>query len=129
MKRIYIASPLNAPTPEGIRENMLRAREYISTVEDSYEGVRAFAPHAWVPEMLDDLDATDRQLGLDFGIALLKTCDCIFVCGNKVSNGMRAEIKLAVMLNIPIYAFGTNPECISKQADGAVIMPSAAFAA
>lgn len=109
MKKIYVCSPLNAPTQKGIRENMLKAREYIRIIEDSFPGVKCYAPHAWLPEMLDDNDTADRKLALDFGIQMLRKCEALFICGNRISDGMANEIKLANNWGISVYTFGTDP--------------------
>lgn len=114
MKRIYVCSPLNAPTGEGIRENMLKAREYMRVIEDSFSGVKCYAPHAWLPEMLDDNDETERTLALNFGQEILSICDAVFICGNRISAGMAAEIKSAIALNIDVVAFGTSATNIAQ---------------
>lgn len=100
--RYYICSPLSAPTEEGIRQNMLMARHYMELVGTQF-GCRAMAPHAYLPELLDDRNPEERSLGLEFGMALLELCDGIIVCGRKISNGMTAEIRKAVQAGLLVY--------------------------
>lgn len=51
--RAYICSPLTAPTKAEMRQNMLRARKYMQEIKKRY-GYRTYAPHAYLPELLDD---------------------------------------------------------------------------
>ena len=92
--RIYICSPLSAPTKAEVRANMLSARRYCRLVE-KFTGGRAYAPHAWLPDLLEDSIPEDRTLALSFGIELLSTCDTICVCGERISSGMHGEIEYA----------------------------------
>lgn len=106
-KKAYICSPLYAPTQEEIQANMLRARKYMKAVKELY-GYRTYAPHAYLPELLDDHDPEERALGISFGVGLLKHCQVLIICGNKISEGMYKEIKEAVFLGLEIYS--CNPQ-------------------
>ena len=46
----------------------------------------------------------EREAGLAFGLSILKLSKAVIVCGNRISSGMRGEIKMAGELNIPAYA-------------------------
>lgn len=109
-KRVYVASPCRAYKNHSVGANMMLARHYCGTLEEY--GIKAMAPHAYLPPLLDDEDPVDRKLALDFGQALLKTCDAMVVCGDYVSAGMTAEIRLAIDLEIPVlkFAFEKNVE-------------------
>lgn len=109
--RVYICSPLGAPDAAGIQQNMLAARKYCEVAEQM-QSVVAKAPHAWLPEFLDDLNPTERQIGLDVGTAMLKTADAVFICGNRITTGMREEILLAKEQGIALHSF--HPE-VSKE--------------
>ena len=98
---VYICSPLSAPTHEGIKNNMNRAREYMKEVSEMYD-CRAVAPHAILPAILDDTVSEERVLGLNFGLDLLRLCKKIVVCGTVISSGMKNEIALAKELGIEI---------------------------
>ena len=102
--RGYICSPLSAPDNAGILQNMLAARLYSEVASRNLDLVGK-APHAWLPEFLDDHNPTERQIGLDVGIGMLRSADCCIVCGSRVSNGMEAEIELAGRENITVYTF------------------------
>ena len=59
------------------------------------------ASHLLYPQMLNDSDPQERELGMDFGLALLACCDEVWVFG-KPSPGMEREITEAKRLNKPI---------------------------
>ena len=63
------------------------------------------APHAYMPVLLNDNNEHERILALMFGKQLLKNCDKLIVCGDRLSEGMYGEIKAAVKLGIPIQVF------------------------
>lgn len=98
---VYVCSPLGAPTEEGIKKNMLKAKEYVKTISKKCN-CRAIAPHSFLPDYLDDHVPEERELGLKFGLDLIKLCKKMYVCGDRISNGMRKEIDLAVSLGIPV---------------------------
>lgn len=90
MTRVYICSPLSAKTKEEIRENMHRARFYMKLFADAY-GYRTYAPHAYLPELLDDKNKKERDIALSFDLDLLKLCQIVIICGEKISEGMQQE--------------------------------------
>ena len=100
---VYICSPLSAPTEQGIRKNMEKAAYYAGLIS-GVTGCRAIAPHSFLPEYLDDNIPEEREAGLAFGLSILKLSKAVIVCGNRISSGMRGEIKMAGELNIPAYA-------------------------
>ncbi len=100
---VYICSPLSAPTEEGIRQNMEKAAHYARLVSGTF-GCRAIAPHSFLPEYLDDNIPEEREIGLAFGLDLLRLSKAIVVCGSRISSGMQGEIKMAGELDIPAYA-------------------------
>lgn len=100
---VYICSPLSAPTEQGIRKNMEKAAYYAGLVS-GVTGCRAIAPHSFLPEYLHDNIPEEREAALAFGLSILKLSKAVIVCGNRISSGMRGEIKTAGELNIPAYA-------------------------
>jgi hypothetical protein len=109
-KKAYICSPLLADTPAGIRENMKKANQYAKEISELLR-CKATAVHGILPELLDDNDPAERTLALDFGKKYLATCDMLVVCGNRISSGMAGEIKAALKLGIPIYAYANGSIC------------------
>lgn len=100
--RAYICSPLTAPTKEGMRQNMLKAREYMQEIHKRY-GYRTYAPHAYLPELLDDHVPEERALALSFGMELLKHCDLLIICDKKMSSGMYKELHFALQNGLDIH--------------------------
>lgn len=99
---VYVCSPLSAPTQEGIRANMLQARVYMEKVK-AYLHCRAVAPHAYLPELLDDQIPQERQIGFEFGLKILMRSKALVICGDRISNGMQTEIDLAFGMGIPVF--------------------------
>ena len=54
------------------------------------------APHIYFPQFLDDNRKTERELGIQCALELLKLCDEVYVYTNgKITSGMRRELRLA----------------------------------
>lgn len=105
--KAYICSPLGAPTSVGIHRNMLAARAYIRAAELNC-GVVGVAPHAFLPEFLDDGNTLDRKIALNFGLIAVSKCQYLYVCGNRITSGMSGEILRAAHLGIPAVVFNAN---------------------
>lgn len=104
----YIASPLHASTKRGIKRNMKRARAY-EVALNCISGSRNKAIHGYVPAVFDDKIQEEREIGLKMGLQLLDISDAIIICGNRITNGMKAELKVAINNNKLIYVFLGNP--------------------
>ena len=100
-QKLYVCSPLSAPSPEGIEANMRKARQYMRETAACY-GCRAIAPHAYLPRLLNDRIPAERALALSFGRSLLAACDGVVLCGNTISKGMAQEIAYAVSMEMPV---------------------------
>lgn len=103
-QKLYVCSPLSAPTADGIEANMRRARQSMLEAAAHY-GCRAVVPHAYLPELLDDNRPAERELALSFGKRLLSLCDAVVICGNRISKGMGEEIFYAASLGKPVLLF------------------------
>ena len=87
---VYICSPFAGD----VENNVAAARRYSRfAVETGYIPI---APHLLFPQFLDDTNPKERELGLLFGNALLSKCAEMWVFGDRISDGMDAEIKRAV---------------------------------
>lgn len=108
--RAYVCSPLGAKGDNAkalIEINRQAAIKYCQITEKVF-GVTAKAPHTYIPLVLDDTKPDERELALEFGIKLLKLCDCIIVCGDRISNGMKNEIITAYEYGLPIFCFSES---------------------
>lgn len=101
MALTYVCSPLSAQTRAEMLANAAKASTYMLKAEQEF-GDRAVAPHAYLPYLLDDSVPEERALALEFGEKLLAMCSRLVVYGDRISNGMQAEIRKAKELGIPV---------------------------
>ena len=99
---VYIASPLSGD----VTRNLIFARQACRFA--IAKGVTPFAPHLLYPQILDDNDPQERQLGIDLGGRMLALCRALWLCGDRISPGMDGERKLAEQLGIPVYRISTQ---------------------
>lgn len=96
---VFICSPFAGD----IEGNTLRATRYMRFAVAS--GAIPFAPHLLYPQVLDENDPSERELGLFFGMVWLGKCEELWVFGRHISNGMSREIAKAKKRGIPIRRF------------------------
>ena len=101
-KLVYIASPLSGD----VEQNLDFARQ--ACLSAMAQGVTPFAPHLLYPQMLDDNDPVQRELGMKMGNQMLALCDELWLCGDRISSGMASEMKLAEELDIPVQKISTE---------------------
>ena len=63
------------------------------------------AAHLLYPQIVDDNNPTEREIGTMYGLALLALCDEVWCFGKTLSVGMEQEIKEAKRLGKPIKYF------------------------
>lgn len=85
-KKIFICSPYAG----NIEVNISRASAYARKI--ALEGNIPIAPHLYFTRFLDDESAKERELGLNYALALLEDCDEMHVLGDHISKGMKLEI-------------------------------------
>lgn len=85
----YICSPYAG----AVEENVKAAIRYCRFAVE--EGYIPLAPHLLYPQILNDNNPKERELGLFFGNALMSKCAEVWVFGSRISTGMEAEIKRA----------------------------------
>ena len=95
MKLIYICSPYAGE----VESNVEKAKEYCKYVIK--EGNAPLAVHLLYPQILNDDNQQEREMGLMFGLKLLSVCDEIWIFGGRISEGMRTEIQAAKKMKIP----------------------------
>jgi len=99
MKTVYICSPYRGSAEE-IAENVENARIWCAmALRNGYTPV---APHLYIPPLLSDEISTERETALAVCRELVSRCDCLWVCGNKVTEGMQIEIEHARLIGKPI---------------------------
>lgn len=96
MKKIFICSPYRGDT----ENNLILARYWCKQAIEQED--LPIAPHLYFPQFLDDNDSDQRELGIRYGLSLLKQCDELWICGCTITEGMSQEISCAVKLGIHI---------------------------
>jgi len=103
-KRAYICSPCSDRSKKIVNQNMRTTRYYMYYALNEM-CVAAKAPHAYLPTLFSDAVPSERALALRVGLQVLEISDIVFVCGDRISSGMRGEIEYAAKLGIPILVF------------------------
>ena len=85
-RKVYVASKYAGD----VDANVAAAITYCRRVID--EGYMPVASHLLYPQILNDNDPEERDLGLLFGLSLLAACDEVWVFGT-VSPGVAQEIE------------------------------------
>ncbi len=101
MRRVYICSPYRAENDAELDRNINYARELTRQAIES--GLAPITPHLYMTQCLDEGEPWERELGMAAGEALLKGCDFVLAgIRHGISEGMRAEIKVAEMAGIEV---------------------------
>lgn len=96
---VYICSPYTGD----VDANVKNARRYCRFTVD--KGYIPIAPHLLFTQFLNDDNPKERQLGIFFGNAVMSKCSEVWVFGDRISDGMKAEIKRAKRKNYPLRYF------------------------
>jgi len=96
MKLIYVASPY-AGDVEANREYAKQACRFVAE-----QGRAFFCGHLLYPEILNDSDPHERQMGMEMGKVILGRCDELWCFGEMISPGMREEIAEAQRLGLTV---------------------------
>lgn len=112
-KLVYIASPY-AGDVEGNVAFAKAACRYAAA-----KGYTPVAVHLMYPQFLDDRVPKEREAGLKMGRRVLAACDEFWLCGERMSAGMKAEEAEAKRLGIPIRKVPSSDICsFQKQIEG-----------
>jgi hypothetical protein len=99
MKRIFVCSPYSGDVTANVKFAQEACLDVIRT------GNAPYAPHLYLPQILDDNNEEERNTGINSGIAFLEMCDEVWVYLPKdtnISRGMRKEISIAIASAIPV---------------------------
>ncbi len=98
MKVVYIAAPLTADTPEGIAEN-----RRVGALWAAWAALSGFSPVcSWIV-LTGVLSEEHRELGLKCDCAQVERRDSVWLCGGRISGGMRVEALHAYGREIQIF--------------------------
>lgn len=82
---VYIASPYAGDVEENVAFAKAACR-YAAA-----QGCTPVAVHLMYPQFLDDRVSKEREEGLKMGRRMLAACEEIWLCGERMSAGMKAE--------------------------------------
>ena len=99
---VYVASPFAGDESRNT-ENAIR---YCRFAVDS--GAIPLAPHIFLPHFMSE--ATERDAAMFMNMVFLGKCEQLWVFGDRITNGMAAEIAKAKKRRIPIRYFTENCE-------------------
>lgn len=96
---VYICSPYRGE----MEKNIIKAQGYCREAAEHWPDVVPIAPHVYCTQFLNDTIQTERDLGMELGIAMLDMCDELWVYGiQNPSEGMKHEIAYAEANGIPV---------------------------
>jgi len=104
---VYVASPFAGDT----EYNTVMARKYCRFAVT--QGCIPIAPHLLYPQILEEDNPDEREMGISFALTLLELCDVLWVFGGTVSKGMAREIEKADKLGIPTRRFTSECQEVS----------------
>lgn len=102
---VYICSPYSQGC---INDNIENARRYSRFAVDRH--YIPIAPHLLFPQFMDDTLGEDRQTAMFMDLALMSKCAELWVFGDVISTGMKAEIDRAKRKNMKIRYFTEEME-------------------
>lgn len=100
MTIVYIAHPISGD----IQGNLQRIKEIARHITLKYSDVVAFAPYWFDCHFLDDTILAERGRGIKNDVEFFNrgVIDEVWLCGPRISNGMKHEKELAEILGIPV---------------------------
>lgn len=98
-RKIYVASKYAGDMDTNVKNAVSYCRRVIE------EGHMPIAAHLLYPQILNDSNPEERELGILFGMALVRLCDEVWVFGD-VSPGMAEEIREAKTMKKTLRYFG-----------------------
>lgn len=85
IQTVFISSPFSGD----IENNIKQVKLYVSAAIKS--GYAPLAPQLYLPEFIDD--NTNRLLAMDICKGLCLCTDNFWICGNKITKGMKEELE------------------------------------
>ena len=109
-KLVYIAHPISGDISGNIDKVLKICRE----IHTNSNNIIPSAPYITVLQYLDDNIQEERRLGFEANKMMFERggFDEIWLCGEKISSGMKEEVEWCVALNIPIVCY--NPALVEE---------------
>ena len=99
MKKVYICSPCRGD----YENNIQRAKEYSRAAVE--KGVIPVTPHIYLTQFMDDTVSEERETAIFMNFVLMSKCVELWVFGDTISAGMKAEIERAERKHMKIRYF------------------------
>ena len=101
---VYICSPFSGK----VKKNKRNARKYCRFALEQH--TIPFAPHLLFPQFMDDSSPEERKLAMFMNMIMLGHCEEIWVFGDRISAGMKQEIRKAERKRMKIRYFTEDLE-------------------
>lgn len=102
MKLVYICSPFAGDIENNQQYAKAACRYAVNQV------CAPIAVHLLYPQILNDAIPAERESGIQMGLRVLASCDEVWVCGERISHGMKCEIAEAERLGISTRNISTE---------------------
>lgn len=117
-KLVYITSPYAGDVEANVAFAKAACRYAIE------QGCTPIAVHLLYPQLLNDAVPEEREAGIRMGLRVLEACDELWLCGEQLSSGMRAELNAAAQLGIPVQRIPSILLEASEQAEMSTNQPT-----
>ena len=120
--KVYVCSPYRTVSDDSEeckreqevnRERVIKACKLLTLC-----GYMPMAPHAYFTQFLSDEDPEEREEGMQLGIEWLSMCDELWTFGDRISEGMQAEMDFAAANFIRIHRMPEPDELAAKLYNG-----------
>lgn len=104
---IYIAHPVGASTPDGVAENLARAKRWLGYLMKHFGGVTTLVM-SWAPLVEAcgaENEKQNRENGMRMNFKVLDACKSIWMVGGRISPGMATEAAYVRDMRRPVFDF------------------------
>jgi hypothetical protein len=100
---VYIAHPISGD----IANNKEKVRKICEKIHKSSDKIIPLAPYLVPLSYLDDDIPEERHMGIEANKAMFRRggFDELWLCGEKISDGMKEEVELCVELDVPVVCY------------------------
>lgn len=98
MKIVYIAHPISGNVEGNVLKVLSLCKKYHT------DKIIPFAPYVVANQYLEDNKPEERELGIEANMEFFRRgfIDELWLCGDRISDGMKQEIQLAEEFKIPV---------------------------